>query len=227
MKAELITTRSYRGMSQEERRADRRARLIGAAIAVYGERGYHQATVKSVCDAAGLTERYFYESFSNSEALLIASFNAVTYSVLGEIRRAAAEAGRGRIARSRAMLHAYFAALQAEPQSARVFLVEIRGVSRAVDQAFDGALRAIGREVARIVAPPGAPEDELLQAGVVGGVIHIALRWIDQGYVPGIDAVVDTALRLGTVLSAPAGPPTPAARKKGPAVPGPKQGAAA
>lgn len=203
MKAEFTTTRSYRGLSQEERRADRRARLIAAAIAVYGERGYHQATVKAVCEAAGLTERYFYESFANSEALLIASFQAVTHAVLGEITQAAREAGRGRIARSRAMLHAYFAALQREPQSARVFLVEIRGVSRAVDQAFDAALRAIGREVARIVAPPGAPEDELLQAGVVGGVIHIALRWIDDGYAPGIEVVVDTALRLGTVLSAP------------------------
>lgn len=203
MKAELTTSRSYRGLSQEERRADRRARLIAAAIAVYGERGYHQATVKAVCESAGLTERYFYESFANSEALLIASFNAVTYAVLGEIMRAAKEAGRGRIARSRAMLHAYFAALQREPRSARVFLLEIRGVSRAVDQAFDGALRAIGHEVPRIVAAPGASDDELLQAGVVGGVIHIALRWIDDGYVPAIDSVVDTALRLGTVLSAP------------------------
>ncbi len=201
MKAELPPTRSYRGLSQDERRAERRARLIAAAIAVYGERGYHQATVKAVCESAGLTERYFYESFANSEALLIDSFNAVTYSVLGEITQAAKEAGRARTARSRAMLHAYFAALQREPQSARVFLVEIRGVSRAVDQAFDTALRAIGREVARIVAPPGAVDDELLQAGVVGGVIHIALRWIEDGYQPGIESVVDTALKLGTVLA--------------------------
>lgn len=201
MKAELTPSRSYRGLSQEERRADRRARLIAAAIAVYGERGYHQATVKAVCDAAGLTERYFYESFANSEALLIACFNAVTYAVLGEITGAARAAGRARVARSRAMLHAYFAALQREPQSARVFLVEIRGVSRAVDQAFDGALREIGREVARIVAPPGAAGDELLQAGVVGGVIHIALRWIGDDYRPDIEAVVDSALKLGTVLA--------------------------
>lgn len=213
MTAELITARSYRGLSQEERRAARRARLIAAAIAVYGERGYHQATVKAVCEAAGLTERYFYESFSNSEALLIDCFNAVSYSVLGEIRRAARDAGRGRVARSRAMLHAYFAALQGAPQSARVFLVEIRGVSRAVDQAFDAALRAIGREVARIVAAPDAPEDPLLEAGVVGGVIHIALRWIDDGYTPGIDTVVDTALRLGAVLSAPQGRVRRAARR--------------
>ena len=201
MKAELNSTRSYRGLSQDERRAERRSRLMAAAIAVYGERGYHQATVKAVCEQAGLTERYFYESFANSEALLIDSFNAVTYAVLGEITRAAESAGRGRIARSRAMLHAYFAALQREPQSARVFLVEIRGVSRAVDLAFDAALREIGREVARIVAPPAARSDELLQAGVVGGVIHIALRWIGEGYQPRIEAVVDSALTLGAVLA--------------------------
>lgn len=202
MTAELsIPTRSYRGQSQEQRRAERRSRLIAAAIDVYGDRGYHQATVKAVCEAAGLTERYFYESFTNSEALLIDSFNAVTYSVLGEVLRAAEAAGRGRVARSRAMLHAYFSALQRGPKAARVFLVEIRGVSRAVDQAFDDALQTIGREVARTVSPAGAVEDELLQAGVVGGVISIALRWIGNGYRPPVDAAVDSALHLGTVLA--------------------------
>lgn len=200
MNAEPSTTRPYRGQSQEQRRADRRGRLIAAAIAVYGERGYQQATVKAVCEAAGLTERYFYESFANSEALLIDSYNAVAYSVLGEILRAGESAGRDKAVRSRAMLTAYFAALQREPQSARVFLVEIRGVSRAVDQAFDASLRTIGREVARLVAPHAA-DDELLQAGVIGGVIHIALRWIDSGYQPPIGTAVDTALRLGTVLA--------------------------
>ncbi|QYG02886.1 MULTISPECIES: TetR/AcrR family transcriptional regulator [Massilia] len=195
-------TRSYRGQSQEQRRAERRARLIEGAIAVYGERGYHQATVKAVCEAAGLTERYFYESFANSEALLIDSYNTVTYAVLGEILRAGEAAGRGRVARSRAMLHAYFAALQREPQSARVFLVEIRGVSRAVDQAFDTSLRAIGRDVARLL-DSSAANDELLQAGVIGGVIHIALRWIEDGYQPPIERAVETALRLGTALAAP------------------------
>jgi AcrR family transcriptional regulator len=199
----LQPARPYRGVPQDERRAQRRAQLIGAAVAVYGERGYRQSTVKAVCEAAGLTERYFYESFANSEELLIASFNAVTYSVLGEITEAARQAGRSRVARARAMLHAYFAALQREPRSARVFLVEIRGVSRAVDKAFDAALRAIGEEVGRFVVPPDVASDPLLEAGIVGGVIHIALRWIEDGYQPDIDIVTDSALRLGMVLGRP------------------------
>jgi AcrR family transcriptional regulator len=154
-----------------------------------------------VCEAAGLTERYFYESFANSEELLIAAFNAVTFGVLEELMGAAQTAGKSRKARSRAMLQSYFAALQREPRSARVFLVEIRGVSREVDKAFDAALREIGRQVATVVAPPEAQDDELLQAGVIGGVIHIALRWIEQGYSPSLDEVTDTALSLGMVLA--------------------------
>lgn len=201
MRPESPPARAYRGISPEERRAQRRSQLIAAAVDVYGERGYRHATVKAVCSAAGLTERYFYESFENSEALLIACFNAVTYSVYQEIGAAAKAAGRSRTARARAMLQTYFAALKREPRSARVFLVEIRGVSRAVDEAFDAALRVIGRGVAAAVAPPEAQDDELLQAGVVGGVIHIALRWIEQGYRPSINEVSDTALRLGMILA--------------------------
>lgn len=202
MNQQLSSRRAYRGQSPEQRRAERRARLLAGALAVYGERGYQQATVKAVCEAAGLTERYFYESFANSEALLIDAYLAVTYRMLGEILRAGEAAGACRTARARAMLRAYFKALQRDPRSARVFLVEIRGVSRAVDQAFDASLRTVGNEVARLLAPEML-EDELLQAGVIGGVIHIALRWIEAGYRPPIDTVVATALRLGAALPAP------------------------
>ncbi|WP_323141836.1 TetR/AcrR family transcriptional regulator [Massilia phyllosphaerae] len=206
MPPEPTPARPYRGIPQDERRAQRRAQLISAGVAVYGERGYRQATVKAVCEAAGLTERYFYESFANSEELLIACFNAVTYAVMEEIMAAARAAEPTREARSRAMLHAYFAALQREPRSARVFLVEIRGVSRAVDKAFDAALRAIGEEVGRVIESPEAVADPLLQAGIVGGVIHIALRWIEDGYTPDIERVTDSGLRLGMTLDQPLRP---------------------
>lgn len=201
MTPDVSQARPYRGISKEDRRAQRRGQLVAAAIAVYGERGYRQATVKAVCEAAGLTERYFYESFANSDELLVASFNAVTQRVFEEVKRAAAGAGRNRGARARAMLRAYFSALQHEPRSARVFLVEIRGVSREVDKAFDSALDRIGDEVGALLAPPGAAPDPLLHVGVVGGVIHIALRWIAEGYRPSLDAVTGTALRLGMVLA--------------------------
>lgn len=191
--------RSYRGVSQDERRRQRRSSLIAAAIAVYGERGYRNASVKAVCEAAGLTERYFYESFANSEALLVAAFNAVTYAVHRESVEAA-QGIRGRRERARTMLHAYFSALRREPRSARVFLVEIRGVSRAVDEAFEVALRTIARSNGELLALQGPGADEMLQIAVLGGVLQLASTWVNQGYQPPIEAVTDTAMRLADVL---------------------------
>jgi AcrR family transcriptional regulator len=61
-----LRARNYAGLSADERRLARRERLIEGAIRAYGELGYRNTTVKAVCEAAGLTERYFYESFANS-----------------------------------------------------------------------------------------------------------------------------------------------------------------
>ena len=174
-------TRRYRGAAAHDRRSERRCKLLRAAIQVYGERGYQRATVKAVCEAAGLTERYFYESFANSEALLAASYELVTQSLFEQMSLAARSAGRGRDARVRALLLAYFSALQREPQWARVFLVEIRGVSPQVDAAFEASLRRFGQGLSQLLAPDAEAVDDLLEAGVVGGVIQIALRWIAQG----------------------------------------------
>lgn len=202
MTAELIPARRYRGAEAEERRAQRRAQLIAAAVQVYGERGYQNATVKAVCEAAGLTERYFYESFANSEALLLASFETVTHRLLLRIEQAGEDAGGDGEHRALAILSAYFGTLQCEPRSARVFLVEIRGVSRLVDEALGRSLREFGGLLARTLLP-GAPEpDPMLLAGVAGGIIHVALHWIRHEHVPEVDTVAATALQLALVLRA-------------------------
>ena len=193
--------RPYRGALPEERRAQRRGQLIAAAIEVYGDRGYRRSSVKSVCEAAGLTERYFYESFANSDELLVAAYNEVTARVRAALRKAAEAAGRGRNARARAMLHTYFGILRNDERLARLFLVEIRGVSAQVDAAIDASLQDIGDDVFGALAPAGAAADPLLQAGLIGGVLHIALRWIADEYRCPVDKVVDAAMRLGAALT--------------------------
>ena len=200
MTTELSPARRYRGAEADERRAQRREQLIAAAVQVYGERGYQNATVKAVCEAAGLTERYFYESFANSEALLLASYETVTHRLLQTLARAGEEAGGSGEHRVLAMLRAYFGALQCEPRSARVFLVEIRGVSKMVDEALTVSLCDFGALMARTLMPPGAEPDPMLAAGVAGGIVHVALYWIRNDYTPDVDTVARTALQLALVL---------------------------
>ena len=189
--------RLYGGMDAEERRAERRLKLIDAAIEVYGEVGYRVATVKAICEAAELTERYFYESFTNSEALLIAAYNHVVGHLHEEMAAAAASGGDDVEMRLRAALTLYFTRLKEHPKPARVFLLEIAGISPAVDAVTLDASRTFSDI---LVPPPRDPKRSdkgtpatLLSIGMVGAVISIARRWVSKQYPQAVEDVVAIA----------------------------------
>jgi AcrR family transcriptional regulator len=182
--------RLYRGASLDQRRLERRAQLIEAAIGVYGERGYRNATVKAVCQAAGLTERYFYESFKGSEALLGASFEQVMVHLLARMGDAADTGGADPVARARAALAAYYSVLRENPPGARVFLVEIFGVSPQVDCLLRKALK----DMAAVLLQRDVAAGDLVAAGAIGSVIQIALDWIASDYAAPLEQAVETAL---------------------------------
>ncbi|SES09236.1 MULTISPECIES: TetR/AcrR family transcriptional regulator [Halopseudomonas] len=194
------TGKRYRGSATAERRALRRQQLIDAATEVYGEHGYRHSGVKQVCEAAGLTQRYFYESFNHSDELLLACYEQATRRLRERNLAAAKAAGDDPVARSRAMLGSYFQALKDEPNVARLLLVEIRGISPAVDQAIEDALRASTHDMTLALAKPGQQFDRMLQAGILGGVIHIALYWMASGYAQPVEVVTETTLKIGASL---------------------------
>src|SRR5471032_598349 len=70
--------RTYGGLAMAERVAARRARFVEAGIELFGTQGFRGATVRGVCAAAGLTDRYFYESFASLEALLAEVYSSLT-----------------------------------------------------------------------------------------------------------------------------------------------------
>jgi AcrR family transcriptional regulator len=189
--------RLYGGMDAEERRAERRLKLIDAAVEVYGEVGYRGATVKAICEAAELTERYFYESFANSEALLIAAYNHVVGNLHEEMTEAAKAAGDNSEARLRAALTLYFTRLKQHPRPARVFLLEISGISPAVDAVkHDAACAFSDILVPPMIDPKRSDRNAtavLLSNGMVGAVISIALRWVSKQYPQPIEDVVTVA----------------------------------
>ena len=62
-------TMPFKGISAVDRRSDRRARLVEAAFAIAGTEGAGALGVGRVCLDAGLTKRYFYESFASIDEL--------------------------------------------------------------------------------------------------------------------------------------------------------------
>ena len=66
-------SRSYGGVSAEERVAARRARLVAAARELLAQAGWRGTSLRAVCARSGLADRYFYESFESRDALLTAT----------------------------------------------------------------------------------------------------------------------------------------------------------
>lgn len=199
----MAAARAYAGLSAQQRRDQRRGRLIEAAIRVYGRLGWRNATVKMVCEEAGLTERYFYESFANSEALLIASFDTVTRLVLSCLDRIRAEHEGSASTRARAVLHAYFQMLKDDPDGARLFVVEIARVGPAVDEVMARSLHSFGDLLARTVAPErkSHPTDAMLRVGAAGAVVQIARSWIEGNFAESVSSIAEDAWRLVSVLT--------------------------
>ena len=88
--------RIYGGLSAADRITARRARLVDAGLEQFGTRGFKATGVKDVCRSAGLTDRYFYESFASGEELFLAVFDQVTDELFQDVATAVVEAGSGR-----------------------------------------------------------------------------------------------------------------------------------
>jgi AcrR family transcriptional regulator len=72
------SVRTYGGKSAAERTVERRGRLVQATIALLAAYGEAGTTMTAICARAGLTERYFYESFPHREDALLAALDHVS-----------------------------------------------------------------------------------------------------------------------------------------------------
>jgi AcrR family transcriptional regulator len=125
--------RSWRGKSSVERAAERRRRLLDAGLEVFTARGFAGSRVRDVCREAGLTERYFYESFAGKEALLVALAEEIVADLLTAAAPGLALVENDRDAAIDAAGAAVIRSLTDDPRRARILFVEIVGVSREIE----------------------------------------------------------------------------------------------
>lgn len=126
--------RNYGGLSREQRVAQRQARLMDAALELYGTQGYAATSIERICAVANVSTRSFYEDMGSREALLIAVVNRTTAQAV-EGALAALEAVRGEPLAERVVagFRAYLAVTCRDVRTARVHYVEVVGVSEVVE----------------------------------------------------------------------------------------------
>lgn len=80
-----VPARTWGGRTTEERRAERRARLIDAALDIWIEHGWAAVTMRGVCQRTALNDRYFYEHFADRDELLGTAWDAVCTEVFADL----------------------------------------------------------------------------------------------------------------------------------------------
>ncbi len=201
--------RPYGGVASEARAAERRDALIGAATQVFGTVGFRKATVRAVCQAAKLNDRYFYAAFESLEALLRAAYQQHAEHLRAQISQAIAGVEGGLQARVDAGLHAFFNFLRA-PCAARVLLLEVMGVSPETDATYQRNLLEFGKQIMTLAQPSGTEHTEadaaradarILGLALVGAMTNVGAAWLLTGYRDPEETMVRNCRRvlLGTL----------------------------
>lgn len=201
---EGTTERTYGGETLQVRRAKRRALLLEAGLEVFGTRGFRGATIRGICREAGLTDRYFYESFGSADDLLAAVFD----TTMTEVRAAVVAAVLPHAANTtpedafRAGLDAYFRAIE-DARIVRICWMEVLGAGPPLDRLYHDSVSRFAELVTGLAAEitpgwlPGDPElAAAVAVGVVGGISQLSLSWLLSGYATPRATIVEAALRL-------------------------------
>jgi AcrR family transcriptional regulator len=175
--------RRYSGRSFADRQTDRRARLVRAALDVAGRFGFEGTSVAAICAEAGLTARYFYESFPSREAIFVEAYRFAQQELLEDI-----EEFIDRKHPVESALTGFFSVLESHPGQARVFLLDLDDHGPAMKAASqEGAAKF------RLLFAPHI-DDPLTLAGILGAIIQIAKRWIETEFAAPVKTVASTAL---------------------------------
>ena len=177
--------RRYGGQSAEARRGERRARLIDAALDVLVSGDWRAVTVDKLCAAAGLNKRYFYESFTDLDAVAAGAIGDIADDIRSlATGTASAVADQPLAARAVAVVTAVVGALADDPRRARA-LLGAAPVSPALQDyraELIAGLTAVLVEYARTVHDVELEKDPLAQVApsfIIGGTGDAILAFVD------------------------------------------------
>ena len=172
--------RAYGGVAADERRAIRRTALMEAALDHFAEEGARGLSKRAICVRARLNDRYFYEHFTDTDAVIEAivqdatargleAVNAVSQKAAPDIRaQVQATAVRARL-------------LTSDPRLVQLLLRS--HTSEVLQQARLESARAIARAMAAMISKkpnPNAGEvaSEMASYALVSGAMEIIAGWL-------------------------------------------------
>lgn len=115
--------RVYGGVSAEQRQGARREQLLSAGLQELGTAGWKATSVRTICQEARLNQRYFYESFSGLDELLVAVFDRIVDEMIAAVAEAIQQAPPTYLDQARALVGAVVATATDDPRKGRVAFI--------------------------------------------------------------------------------------------------------
>lgn len=190
---------SWAGIPLEDRAAERRSRLLAAALTL-AEAGDDAVTVRATIREAGLNPRYFYESFASVDELLGAMFDQQAEAL--QARLAEALTGDDPAVVLRAGVETVLRFLTEDPRRARVLVSgwatspELIARRRLGVEALSDLVGASLRGVA--VEPFVSDVYATMFAGAMGA---LAEAWAAGRLGPDLAPVVDRAVEMAIAMA--------------------------
>lgn len=194
------TPSRWNGLSPEERQRERRQLLIDTAFDLLATEGGSATTVRAVCARARLNPRYFYESFDELDALVVAVYDSVIDQLRAVVRDAVRSAGHDARGAVRASVDATVRFVDEDRRRGRVLYVEALGNEalnvRRMQTGFD-LVELVQRDTVRRRGGSGSEQiDRVGAAMLVGGFSEILAAWLDGRIDMSADDLVESATTL-------------------------------
>ncbi|MEU7145318.1 TetR/AcrR family transcriptional regulator [Nocardia sp. NPDC046473] len=198
---------TWGGRTAEQRRAERRERMVGAAIDLWREQGWTAVTMRAVCAGASLNDRYFYEEFADRDGLLVAAWEQVRDDMLSRLTVAFAEnIDRTPQEIARIAAEVVVNRMTEDPDYARILLMH-HGGSTALEQCRSSALQLTAGLVVAAAQPflrPDADQMGLRMDAIVGvgGFVELISAWQAGAIDCDGQEIVDQTVRIATTFGA-------------------------
>ena len=189
-------TRTWAGTTLADRRATRRQQLIDAGIELLGTGDTNAVSVRAVCRTSKLTERYFYESFTDRDALMMAVYDHVADAARAALVDAIRDVPPDPETVARAAVTAFVELLIDDPRKGTVLLLA---------PLADPALNKRGSELLPTFAvlihdrlPPSYDEIDrrLAASSLVGALTYLFISYLDGTLDVPRDRLIDHCVRM-------------------------------
>ncbi|MEN3321875.1 MAG: hypothetical protein V7643_5277 [Mycobacterium sp.] len=163
----------WSGVPLENRQALRRDELINAGTGLLGGQSGPALTVRAVCRAAGLTERYFYESFSDRDEFVRAVYDDVCARAVSALTSSTT---------ARDAVERFVALMVDDPTLGRVLLLAptVEPVlTRSGASWMPSFIELLQRRVTRITEITDPAAQAMAATGLLGALTALFIAYLD------------------------------------------------